>query len=320
MKRKIDAPFAPRGLGLRLFLAFLLWIMTSATRADCPPARLLESGLALTPSLHDHLTTRSDIDLQAGQRLYAFSRVQGNPTGTIYHRWYDNGRPLDEVRLAATPGTWQGWSAVRVSDGHAGNWQVDILDGNRCLLGRASFPAGATESPLAQAQALLDKQDVTGAKLLIKKALERPEVNAAERRRWQQFLDRELVLAEVENDITQGHLIAAEGRLSALADKLDSSLLPRYQQLLQRLDAARAANDETTLFHFMAAIRSLALTGSCPGDLEQAKAMLKPWRGNLPVEIVQWNGKDGKGSLTITLPSGKSKTLSWGCEKLLQLP
>lgn len=303
------------------WLALLLGLtLSTPVWAACPPAQLLESAFSLAPDTQAGVTSLADARLAAGQRLYFLSRINGNATGSVYHRWYRNGSLLKEVRLAAVSGNWQGWSAEQMKADADGSWQVDILDGQQCLLGRASISAGPASDLQQQVDALLAKQDVTGAKLLLKEALARPATGFAERRRWQRYLERDLVLAEAEADIRQWHLVAAEGRLASLAGKLDDSLTLRYRQALQQLAAARLEADRTAAFRLLSAIRSLSLTSACPVGIEQAKTLLAPWTRGLDIEVVKWNADAGKNRLDATLPSGATRSFGWPCDGLLATP
>lgn len=299
----------------------LLMFLTSSAFAACPPTEQLQQAFfSLTPQTSGVISQLHAADLDNHQKLFFFSRVVGNASGALLHRWQHNQRPLATLRLQTGNGNWQSWSAQALTPDSSGTWTVEVLDDHLCLLGKASISLAATDAVLTQVRALLASQDVTGAKLALKAALAKPDASRADKRRWLAFMQRELVLAEVAADIRQQQLVAAQGRLEALNGKLEGQLEVQHHKLQQQLQTAKKTADRNRLFTLIAAIHSLAISSRCPADRQGAQQMLAPLLPHGDSGISGFKRDDNRISLSVMLPSGASKQLNWPCQPLLSLP
>lgn len=301
----------------RTCLLLFIFLAGPALAACPPPGEQLQQAFFSLAPRQDAAVTQLDAgDLDDSSRLYFFSRVSGNTSGALLHRWRHNNHLLASVRLQSGAGSWQSWSAQPLGKDRSGQWEVEVLDDHLCLLGKLSLAIDHSDTVLAQVRDLLSRQDVTGAKLALKQALEQPDTTRAERQRWQAFMAHELVLAEVAADIRQQQLVAAEGRLQALGGNLDGPLEAQYRQLQQALQTAQQEADQTRLFRLLAAIHSLSISASCPTDRDAAQALLAPL---LPGDggVTRLEMASGQVRLDVTLPSGAARQLDWPCQPLL---
>lgn len=312
--------FLPASPVMRNYCLLLLLLLVQPVLAACPQASLQQAFFSLTPSPTGATTRLTASELDSHSKLYFFSRVSGNPSGALLHRWRHDNRVLQTVRLQNGSADWQSWSAATLGSNPGGDWQVEVLDDHLCLLGKADIRIGSSDVVLAGVRKLLAKQDVTGAKLALKQALASPDASRADKRRWQSFMDTELVLAEVAADIQQQQFLAATGRLESLNGKLQGELLKHQQQLQQALQQAEQTADRTQLFALIAAIHSLAISKQCPANQAEAQAQLTSLLPKAKLNLTGFTQETGNASLTVMLPSGSVKQLSWPCQGLLVLP
>jgi len=74
------------------------------------------------------------------ERLFCFTRVSGAAEDTsITHVWYLRDKEMSRVELPVRSGDWRTWSSKTIFHGSAGDWKVDVLDGEGKLLDSISF-------------------------------------------------------------------------------------------------------------------------------------------------------------------------------------
>ncbi len=280
---------------LRMRYLFLLLIcMASSTAAQtCGDTTLTRARFAMAvadrepvgdelvsvPSTHDYLFFFIEVTDGAGQ--------------TLRHRWFRNDELVAEIKLNVGGNRWRTWSRKRLGNARQVSWRVDVVDQNDCLLAQRTLNADGKLPVLEQARSLLDAGDLVGARLLVKSEMAN---NLPYRQRLEQFLDRDLALAQLAQQIEQHQLYTAEARLNQLRDQVLSA--PQQQQLdtLQRqLTEQRAALMQATGIALAAAGRVMARTlngGECPASEQEVmeKLAIMPQASELLVS--GWSRQD----------------------------
>ena len=197
--------------------------------------------------------------------LFFYTEVVGGDGRTLLHQWYYRDKLVAQIRLHIGGNHWRTWSRKNLGHMRDGDWRVEIRTADGCLLTQQTLSASASLPVLDQARALLDKGDVTGAQLLIK---EQMGDNIAYRQRLSDFLDQDVAVARIRQQIDDHELYMADARLSQLeADKSVShqTLAPLRQRLEQsRSDINRQTTLELAAFERVQQ-RTLA-GGTCPGS------------------------------------------------------
>lgn len=119
-------------------------LMAMLAMLCCLPAGALAlevSEIAITTQVSE----RTPVDaIQAYpatvERLFCFSRITG-ATGdvSIVHVWYLHGVEMSRIELPVRSSDWRTWSSKTIFPGSAGEWKVDVLDGEGTLLKSVSF-------------------------------------------------------------------------------------------------------------------------------------------------------------------------------------
>ncbi|WP_404474159.1 DUF2914 domain-containing protein [Vreelandella venusta] len=158
--------------GLTLVLAYAAWV----GRIWVPPASLWMTSSALSPAFNiQQRQPQGSIALtpQALQAngLYVYTAIRA-PRGlseTIYHTWYHNGAPIDEVELDINGGREQGYRAwshkLNFPADPSGKWRIDIMTDGGQRLGLLRFNVSEDPDKASLADSHINASGLSGLNL-----------------------------------------------------------------------------------------------------------------------------------------------------------
>ena len=282
---------------LLLLLAVTLPGIGQATcgDTDLPRARFA-MAIADREPVGDVLTSvPSDHDF-----LFFFVEVTDGAGQTLRHRWYRNDELVAEIKLAIGGNRWRTWSRKRLGSNRNVSWRVEVVDTNDCVLVERTLSANGRLPVLDQARSLLDAGDLVGARLLVKTEMAN---NIPYRQRLEQFLDRDLAIAQLAEQLEQQQLYTAEARLHQLQQQRLSNA--QQQQLIELADALEQQRSElasAVRLSLATADRVLRRTlngGHCPDSESEilGKLAMMPQADQLLVS--GWSRHDGVVEISV---------------------
>ncbi len=129
----------------RIFLiaaAFLLFGSASALLAqDAGQSTLTVDRIVIAENIVDREPEGEGSSFSAEtQKLYCFTHIKGaEGETTITHRWMRGDSVMAEVQLPVKSSSWRTWSSKNFVPGWAGDWKVQVLDGNGTVLKEVTF-------------------------------------------------------------------------------------------------------------------------------------------------------------------------------------
>ena len=262
-------------LSLR-YLALILGLLAPAIQAApaCGDTRLKRAQFAMAVADHEPVGEVSSTP-DSHEYLFFFMEVIDGNNKTLRHRWYRDGELVAEVKLAIGANRWRTWSRKFLGTQREASWRVDVVDPNECVLGTFSLSNNGKLPVLEQAKSMLKSGDLIGARLLVKNEMAN---NLPYRHRLERFLDQDLVLAQLSQQIADDQLYTGEARLAQLkALKLNTKQAKQLEQLQTRLEDRRAALGKQinlALASAAAVLRQSLNGGSCPNSDEDVLAKL----------------------------------------------
>lgn len=200
--------------------------------------------------------------------VFFFNDVLHGSGQSLLHRWYYQDELISEVTLRIGADRWRTWSRKRLGKRRNGDWRVEVTTADGCLLNQQILPANTALPVLTQARELLKKNDLIGARLLVKEKL--PEY-VAYRSRLERFLGEDLAVARIKQSIDEGQLYIADARLTPLEsdDRLSSDIKKQLPAIRHTLEAQRdQMNTRTALMlsAFQQVQQNTLAGGTCPTD------------------------------------------------------
>ena len=81
----------------------------------------------------------ADFAAETGQ-VYCLTRIMNlDPSSTVTHAWYYEGKTMARVELTVGSADWRTWSSKRILPAWTGSWEVKVLDADDMVLGSAGF-------------------------------------------------------------------------------------------------------------------------------------------------------------------------------------
>jgi hypothetical protein len=284
---------------MRFLLLLTLCLSAPLLAADCRLS-MPRAGFA------DQISEREPVGdgSHAQGRLWFFSEIVDGKDEVLIHQWYRNGEEDVRVRLSVGADRWRTWSGRRAEPG--ARLTVRVTTESGCDLGEYGMTTSASPTPpadaLTAAREALSQGDITGARLLARKAQEAGDRRPALSR----FIEEELALAELARDIDNDNLYVAGGRLSSLKKRR----LSAQQRTLLAAEEARWQERRDSLqrqlgLRLMALQRSLASQPAiqgCDSEISNTDWLPDPEREHLMI-----TGQQVEGSTqTVELLDGRT--------------
>lgn len=190
-----------------LWLALAVCMVPTPGYGACADVYLPRAGFA------DRIVEREPLGdgSAADERLWFFSEVHQGAGLTLRHHWLRDGEADVMVELPIGADRWRTWSSRRSDEAQ---WSVRISTDSGCDLGTyAMLNERDTLLLLAQARQMLAENDLAGARSVVRHAQQAGNHSV----RLQRFLEQQLALAELAQDIERDDLYTASGRIDALA-------------------------------------------------------------------------------------------------------
>lgn len=255
----------------------LLFAAACATAVECETPALERARFALDIADREPVGAEPQILPHSSPTLYFFVEVLGGEGRTVQHRWYADEKQVADVALRIGGNRWRTWSSKQLGESDARTWRVVVETPDGCVLGEKSVAIGVNVPAIDEAQALLEKGDVTGARLVLKEAQQRrPDLHPL----LQSFLARDVTLAQAGKEIDEDQLYIAASRLDELGqrDDLSVELKQRLETLQRRLEQRRRQLDRDMALALTTwkKLQSHTLNGgNCPADSAAVAAQLQ---------------------------------------------
>jgi hypothetical protein len=123
----------------RLILVLLVFGMWVFVPAQSQAMEVVE-GL-ITTQIRDRLPVDSVQSYPATSgTLFCFTRIAGAvEEAQVFHVWYRGEQEMARVELLVRSSDWRTWSSKRLLPGWAGDWRVEVVDGEGNLLQTIAF-------------------------------------------------------------------------------------------------------------------------------------------------------------------------------------
>ncbi|MDF1629916.1 MAG: DUF2914 domain-containing protein [Alcanivoracaceae bacterium] len=268
---------------MRIVLTAVLLFCTAYAQAECRLS-LPRAGFA------DVVQDREPVGDGSGnsERLWFFTEVANGAGEVLYHQWYRNGEEDARVRLQIGADRWRTWSSRgRQSDAR---YTVRVLTESGCDLGEYgvisandSGISAASSALLTEARALLASADITGARLLVRKAQQSGASDPALTR----FLEQDLALAELARDIREDNLYIAGGRIDTLQQlsmsAANQALLESLQQQWQQRREQLRQEMSSWLMAVQRSLANMPASADCEATVDNSSWLPEPHRDQLSI-------------------------------------
>jgi hypothetical protein len=127
---------------------FIVILVTFLTIGICLPSTMAGSNLSVVEAsiatgIEDHTPTgvAESFPRDAGM-LWCYSKIaggDGDPWGSIVHRWYYGEKLMAEVTLAIRSPLYRTYSSKNILPGWGGQWRVEIVDARGTTLKTMNF-------------------------------------------------------------------------------------------------------------------------------------------------------------------------------------
>lgn len=226
--------------------------------------------------------------------VFFFNDIRNGKNQTMLHRWYYQNELVSEVSLAIGGDRWRTWSRKRLGQRRSGDWKIEVVTRDGCVLDTQSLPASIALPVLTEARSLLSQNDLIGARLLVKEMM--PEY-IAYRSRLENFLNEELALAQAKASIDEGQLYIADARLTQLESigTLDSKMKEQLGETRNTLEARRQQMNTQTALSLSAFQQTQQRSlngGDCPSSETQIAQKISILPNNDTLIISAWAQKE----------------------------